>query len=101
MLARAGQDVVLIGRPRHVDAIQAHGLRFESMQFDEQVAVAASPQAAAVEDADVVLVCVKSVDTEQVAEEIRGHLKRDALVVSLQNGIDNADANWKRHWPDR
>ncbi|MGO4761598.1 2-dehydropantoate 2-reductase [Cupriavidus sp. 2KB_3] len=90
MLARAGQDVVLIGRPRHVDAIRASGLRFESLRFDERVGVAASPDVAAVADADIVLVCVKSVDTEQVAEEIRSHLKREALVVSLQNGIDNA-----------
>ncbi|SFC96637.1 ketopantoate reductase [Cupriavidus sp. OV038] len=90
MLARAGQDVVLIGRPRHVDAIRARGLRFESRLFDEQVTIAASANAASVEDADIVLVCVKSVDTEQVADEIRSHLKREALVVSLQNGIDNA-----------
>src|SRR5437868_3205103 len=53
MLARAGQDVVLIGRPRHVDAIRARGLRFESRLFDEQVTIAASANAASVEDADI------------------------------------------------
>lgn len=90
MLARAGQDVVLIGRPRHVDAIRTRGLRFESKPFDEHVRIAASASAAAVADADLVLVCVKSVDTAQVADELRGHLKREALIVSLQNGIDNA-----------
>ncbi|MBV8261425.1 MAG: NAD-binding protein, partial [Paraburkholderia sp.] len=35
MLARAGHDVVLIGRPQHVEAITRDGLRIESRQFDE------------------------------------------------------------------
>ena len=30
MLARAGHDVVLIGRPHHVEAIERHGLRLET-----------------------------------------------------------------------
>lgn len=90
MLARSGREVLLIGRQRHVDAIRAHGLRFESREFDERIPIAASTDAVAVADADIVLVCVKSTDTEQVAHELRPALKRAALVVSLQNGIDNA-----------
>jgi ketopantoate reductase len=64
MLARAGRDVVLIARPPHVEAIHRHGLRMETRTFDEQVRLAASGDAGAVKDADVVLFCVKSTDTE-------------------------------------
>lgn len=90
MLARAGQDVVLIGRARHVEAIGAQGLRFESAHFDERVPVRASTDPAVAAEADLVLVCVKSDDTVEAAEALRPHLKREAIVVSLQNGIENA-----------
>ena len=36
------------------------------------------------------LFCVKSTDTEAVAREIGPLLATDALVLSLQNGVDNA-----------
>ncbi|MWL89488.1 ketopantoate reductase family protein [Cupriavidus sp. SW-Y-13] len=90
MLAKAGEGVVLIGRQRHVDAIHAQGLRFESKSFDTRVHIGASTDPAAVADADLVLVCVKSVDTEHAAEQMRPYLKPAAVIVSLQNGIDNA-----------
>jgi 2-dehydropantoate 2-reductase len=91
MLARAGHDVVLIARPQHVDAIAKSGLRLQTARFDEQVRLAASPDASAVQGADVVLFCVKSTDTESAGALIRPFLKADALVLCLQNGVDNAD----------
>ncbi|RZT39278.1 ketopantoate reductase family protein [Cupriavidus agavae] len=90
MLAKAGEEVVLVGRKRHVDVIQAEGLRFESRAFDMRVDIGATTDPAAVADADIVLVCVKSVDTEDAARQMLPYLRPDALVVSLQNGIDNA-----------
>jgi 2-dehydropantoate 2-reductase len=38
-----------------------------------------------------VLFCVKSMDTEAAGEQLRPHLAADALVLCLQNGVDNAD----------
>jgi 2-dehydropantoate 2-reductase len=90
MLARAGHEVVLIGRPSHVEAIRANGLRLETKTFDEQVKLGASTQADAVRGADLVLFCVKSTDTEAAARELAPHLASDALVMSLQNGVENA-----------
>jgi 2-dehydropantoate 2-reductase len=37
MLARAGNDVVLIGRPQHVEAVERQGLRLEAQTFDERI----------------------------------------------------------------
>jgi 2-dehydropantoate 2-reductase len=90
-LARAGHDVVLIGRPQHVEAIELNGLRLEAQTFDERIRVSASTEASAVEGAQLVLFCVKSTDTEGGAAAIRPHLAPDALVLSLQNGVENAD----------
>jgi 2-dehydropantoate 2-reductase len=91
MLARGGHDVVLIARPQHVEAIGREGLRIETKTFDQRVRLAASTDPSAVRDADVVLFSVKSMDTESAGAQIRPYLSRDALVLCLQNGVDNAD----------
>ncbi|WP_062481414.1 ketopantoate reductase family protein [Variovorax boronicumulans] len=89
MLARAGHEVVLIGRPSHVEAVRASGLRLETKASDEQVRLEASTEAGAVQGADLVLFCVKSTDTESAAAQIQPHLAPGALVLTLQNGVDN------------
>lgn len=91
MLARAGHRVTLIARPQHVEAIHARGLRLDTQQFDQQVPLSASTEASAVAGAQLVLFSVKSTDTESAGELIRPHLQPDALVLCLQNGVDNAD----------
>jgi 2-dehydropantoate 2-reductase len=91
MLARAGHDVTLIGRSQHVEAIERHGLRLETQTFDERIRVSARTEESAVQGAQLVLFCVKSTDTESAAVAIKPHLAPDALVLSLQNGVENAD----------
>src|SRR3984957_20603636 len=90
-LARAGHDVVLIGRPQHVEAIERQGLRLETQTFDEHIRVSARPEASAVQGAQFVLFCVKSTDTESAAAAIKPHLAPEAVVLSMQNGVENAD----------
>ncbi len=89
LLARAGHAVTLIGRPAHVEAIRANGLRLQTATLDEQVPMAADTDPAAVRGADVVMFCVKSTDTEDAARQIQPHLAPGALVLTLQNGVDN------------
>ncbi|WP_234193616.1 2-dehydropantoate 2-reductase [Pseudacidovorax sp. NFM-22] len=91
MLARAGHSVVLIGRQAHVEAVRARGLRMQTTRFDEQVPLQAATGPEAVAGADLVLFCVKSPDTEAAGEQMRAHLPPGALVLSLQNGVDNAE----------
>lgn len=91
MLARAGHAVTLIGRPQHVEAIKQHGLLLELRDFKDRVAVSATTDAAGVNGADVVLFCVKSADTEAAGRVIAPHLKQGAVVLCLQNGVDNAE----------
>jgi 2-dehydropantoate 2-reductase len=93
-LARAGADVVLVARPAHVEAIGRDGLLVTSAGATEAVAVKASTDVAALKGCDIVLVCVKTVDTDAVGDTLAAHLDRDTLVVSLQNGVDNA---WRLH----
>jgi 2-dehydropantoate 2-reductase len=91
MLGRAGNDVTLIGREAHVEAIRKGGLRLETRDFDTHVPVQASTRADAVRGARLVLFSVKSSDTESAGREIAPHLDAGALVLTLQNGVDNAE----------
>lgn len=90
MLARAGHDVTLIGRPSHVDAVQRDGLWLDTQTFSERVKLQASVDAAAVAGTQLLLFCVKSTATINAANQIAPYLRKDAVVLSLQNGVDNA-----------
>ncbi|MGA8492736.1 MAG: 2-dehydropantoate 2-reductase [Terriglobales bacterium] len=91
MLARAGAPVTLIGRAQHVEAINREGLFIDSIHFKEHVSVSASTELAAARDAQLVLFAVKTVDTESTAKLLAPYLAPDTNVVSLQNGVDNAE----------
>ncbi len=91
MLARAGAPVMLIGRTSHVQAIQRDGLYIDSIHFQESVKVGASTERSAVRDAAIVLFCVKTLDTEEAARILAPHLSPGAIVVSMQNGVDNVE----------
>lgn len=91
MLARGGHEVTLIARPQHVQAVQQQGLLMETLTFKEHVPLQASSEAAAVQGAQCVLFCVKSTDTAEAAASIAPYLENDAVVLSLQNGVDNAE----------
>ena len=91
LLARAGAPVTLIGRVQQVEALSQHGLLLEIAGTEHQVPVRASTSAQAVRDAQIVLLCVKTLDTEDAARSLVPYLARDAMVVSLQNGVDNVE----------
>ncbi len=91
MLARAGHEVTLIGRAAHVEAMKRAGLRLETGTFNELISVSASDSPEAVRGAELVLFCVKSPDTEMAGASLKKHLHQNALMLSLQNGVDNAE----------
>ncbi len=90
MLARAGAPVTLIGRSPHVEAIAAEGLLLDTRGFSGRVIVEASHEAAAARGAELVLVAVKTYDTETAGRALAPHLDAGATVLSLQNGVENA-----------
>jgi 2-dehydropantoate 2-reductase len=92
MLARAGHRVTLIGRAAHVEAIRRNGLQLDMAGRVEAVRTDASTELDAVRGADLVLFCVKSTDTESVARQLAPQLGPQTVVLSLQNGVENASA---------
>jgi 2-dehydropantoate 2-reductase len=90
MLSRAGHHVTLIGRLRHVEAIRQHGLLMDTTDFRAHVPVRASTEVSDIRGASLVLCCIKSNDTENAAAMMAPFVGNDAIVLSLQNGVDNA-----------
>jgi len=91
VLARAGHEVTLIGRPQHVQAVQRSGLRLQTIDSDRHIQLRASTEPDAVRGAELVLFSVKSTDTEAAGKALAPHLERDAAILTLQNGVDNAE----------
>ena len=104
-LAAAGRDVTFLMRPPLAEAIARSGLRISDLDGHDRTMSPASLRfttdpAEALQSADVVLVTVKSRDTAAMAELIAKHAPKDAIVVSLQNGVENADILRKRLGPE-
>ena len=88
-LAEAGEDVHLIARGDHLEALRRDGLRVHSTAGDLSVDLPATDDPAEVGPCDLVLFCVKSYDTEAAAGRLGPLLKPRTAVVSLQNGVTN------------
>lgn len=92
LLARAGEEVLVVARGAHLDAIRAEGIRVESPlgTFVQPVREAwADP--AALGPADVVLVAVKAWQVADLARSLAPLVEQGGVVVPLQNGVEAAD----------
>ena len=92
-LAAAGRRVALLARPRVIGEIRDNGLWLTNFDGSEQrlpanqLTVSSDPSILG--EAGVVLVTVKSADTAEIADILAQHAPRDAVIVSLQNGVGN------------
>lgn len=91
-LALGGHDVVFIARGQHLDAIYQNGLRVKSPDGEMHVSNARSvADPAQAGNTDLVLLCVKSYDTEIAAQALQPVIGDNTVILSLQNGVDNAE----------
>lgn len=102
-LAVAGKAVTLLVRPRMIEGLQQEGLRITDPDGSEKLVepgqffLTSDPETA-FGQADIILVAVKSGATEEMAKSIRENAPSDIVVVSLQNGVGNADT-LRQHLP--
>ncbi len=91
-----GQTAIrYIGREKALQSLREHGLTVTDYRGHKQhtppaaLDLQVTPQAAA--GASLVLVCVKSAATVDAAQQLAPLLKPGTVVISLQNGLHNAD----------
>jgi 2-dehydropantoate 2-reductase len=91
-LLRGGEQVTMVARGPHLEAMRRTGLTIRStVEGDCVVRPAAVERLEGVARADAVIFCVKSFDTEDAAGRLWSILGPDTPVLSLQNGVDNED----------
>lgn len=93
LLAAQGHKVCLWGRARIIDAIQDKGLQLSDGDgLDIKLAaeqLELSTDSSCLAKADIILLAAKSLVTEEIAKDISRHAPKQAVVLSLQNGIRN------------
>jgi 2-dehydropantoate 2-reductase len=97
-LAEQGYEVVLIARGEHLSAIERTGLRVESPEGTTtlRLAAVAHPSQMELRDGDVVLLAVKSQDTEAALQALAASASSSIPVVCAQNGVANERAALRR-----
>lgn len=98
-LIQAGETVSLIARGAHLTAMQQQGLRVQhsSLEFNEAVNAHSLEtwfSETRPDQVDVVIVCLKAMQTVAFAEQLLGWFQTHAgaeqpFVLSLQNGVEN------------
>ena len=88
-LSQAGEEVVVIARGDHLNAIQKDGLRVDSIKGD----FIAYPQLVTDDPAnagevDTIILGVKAWQVEEAAEAMRPMVGPTTVVVPLQNGVE-------------
>jgi 2-dehydropantoate 2-reductase len=91
MFARAGAPTLFIGRKHFADAVNSKGLVLDKSEGEERIAIKATVEMSGLQDCSLILLCVKANDTSATAQQMAPLVRRNATVVCLQNGIDNAD----------
>ncbi len=91
-LAKAGNDVIFLARGAMLEALRKNGLRIESPLGDFALPkVHATSDPAAVGHVDAVFVTTKAWQVTEAAQQIRGIVGPETVVVPLQNGVEAYD----------
>jgi len=91
LLQIAGEEVTCVARGAHLEAMRQGGLRIKSARGDLHLEVKATENPSSLGEFDLILITVKSYDTEEAAHIVAGNVGRSTLILSLQNGVENDD----------
>lgn len=90
-LVRAGNEVVFFARGDNLSVLQENGLTIESEVEHFHVQSTFTDDYQSFSTIDLLLFCVKSTATKEVAEKLLPFLKKDCLILTLQNGVENEE----------
>jgi 2-dehydropantoate 2-reductase len=97
-LSASGHNVAFLARGAHLDALRREGLQVDSpggnLRIQNALFTNDPGEIAAV---DLILFCVKSYDTDAAVGTLAPMMGSATTILSLQNGVDNADkiaARW-------
>ena len=90
-LAQAGREAVLIARGAHLEAIRRDGLRMivADGEFRFQIPAVEFPREIDFRSDDVVILTMKTQDTEQALHDLEAGGGADLPIICCQNGVEN------------
>ena len=89
LLGKAGNDVWLIVRGEHLEAIRANGLKLVRPDTEFVVQVNATDNPAEVGPVDLVLFTVKTYQNRHVITTLKPLMSHETSVITLQNGVES------------
>ena len=91
-LAKSGQDVwILDKRPERAERLNREGIKIEGISGNHKVKVNATARPEDIKKPELVIICVKSYDTESAIKHIKPALTETTYIVTLQNGLGNVE----------
>lgn len=90
-LKKAEHDVTFVARGQHLEAMKKSGLKVIANGDAFTVDGVFTNDLHSLSDAELILVCVKSTDTKEIAEQIANLGNEHAIIMTLQNGVDNEE----------
>ena len=101
MLAHGGNDVSLVARGAHLDAINRDGLRVIRDNEEFTVRCQATDDPREIGPVELVLLTVKTYQNRQAVPEMRPMVGEATTVLCLQNGIDTYQDSARQLEPRR
>ena len=93
LLQESGCDVTYVGRGEHFKAIQKKGLKITGIWGEHYIPASeingSSDPTKIREKFSVILLCVKSMHTDEAAGQAEPLLEENGIMVSIQNGLNN------------
>lgn len=90
-LSKAGYDVIYLARGKHFEQMQQKGLTIETDENRYKVYETFTQEIEDFRYVDVVVFSFKSHDTYKMANALKQIIKSDAVILTLQNGVDNEE----------
>ena len=89
LLAKAGNDVSLIARGEHLEALREHGLKVIRPGGEIIVEIQATGDPSEVGQVDLVLFTVKTFQNRHVITSLKSLMGPETSVITLQNGVES------------
>ncbi|MDY6843654.1 MAG: 2-dehydropantoate 2-reductase [Thermodesulfobacteriota bacterium] len=93
LLSKGGNDVCILDKKaERAKIISENGIRVEGISGNHKVHVPVTTKIEELNQPDLVILAVKSYDTEKAIQSVIMGLKEECFVLSVQNGLGNIEA---------
>lgn len=89
-LLSKGNDVTLIGAKAHVDAVKSNGLTIHG-DINECFHLKADTEIQALPEKTLIILTTKAYDSVEAIEKVKKFLRKDTVILILQNGLGNEE----------